>query len=158
MADLEGSPTLGVLLAIADFPVLAAGYRAVIDAAPDLRLVGLVESRERLVEEVALTAADIVVAECPASAGADDATWRAFGEIRAANPATRILAVELRCGGERVPVAIRAGAHGFVTREAAPADVLAALRSIGRGETCASVPVTTPMVARRPGVVGGRDS
>jgi len=145
-AAADGGLELGVLLAIVDFPLLAAGYRAVIDAAPDLRVVGAVDSRERLREQVARSAADIVVAECLPCTSAGRAAFRAIEEIRTARPTARILAIDCGHGGEHFSLAIRAGAHGFLTREAAAGDVLTALRCIGRGETCVGPSVVTRIV------------
>jgi DNA-binding NarL/FixJ family response regulator len=143
----DGSPRRGVFLAIFDFPLLATGYRAVIDTTADLRVAGSVEDREKLPEEVARSGADIVVAECPSSACADDRAFRAFEVIQAARPTARILAVDCRCGSEQFPVAIRAGASGFLARDAAAADVLEALRCISRGGTYLSPSVVTRMVS-----------
>jgi len=142
----DGGPKQGVLLAIVDFPLLVAGYRVVIDAAPDLRVVGVVDSRKTIGEQVARSAADIVVTEFLPSASAGCPPFQAIEEIRAARPTARILALECRCGGEQYSLAIRAGAHGFLTREATPGDVLTALRCISRGETYVSPSIVTRMV------------
>jgi DNA-binding NarL/FixJ family response regulator len=145
-AAADGRPKLGVLLAIVDFPLLVAGYRAVIDAAPDLRVVGVIDSRETTREQVTRSTADIVVTECLPYTSAGCASFQAIEEIRAARPAARILAIECRCGSEQFSLAIRAGAHGFLTREAAAGDVLTALRCISRGETYVSPSIVTRMV------------
>lgn len=136
VAGADGAATLGVLLAIDDFPLLVAGYRVVIDAAPDLRVVGVVGPDARPCEQVARLAPDIVVTGCPSRTGAGSASGRTIEEIRAARPAVRILAVECRCGREQSSLAIGAGADGVLTREATAGEVLTALRRIGRGETC----------------------
>ena len=51
-AAADGGATVGVLLAIVDFPLLVAGYRAVIAAAADMRVLGAIESRERMREQI----------------------------------------------------------------------------------------------------------
>jgi DNA-binding NarL/FixJ family response regulator len=143
----DSSPKQGVFLAIFDFPLLATGYRAVIGATADLQVVGSVEDREKLPQEVARSGADVVIAEGPSSDWAGDPALRTFEEIRAARPTARILAVDCRCGSEQFPLAMRAGASGFLARDAAPADVLDALRCIGRGGTYLSPSVVTGMVS-----------
>jgi two-component system response regulator NreC len=145
-AAAHDGPKLGVLLAIVDFPLLVAGYRAVIDAAPDLRVVGAIDSRERMREQVARSAADIVVTECLPYTSAGCTSFQTIEEIRAARSTARILALECGCGGEQFSQAIKAGAHGFLTREAAAEDVLTALRCISRGETYVSPSIVTRMV------------
>lgn len=145
-----GGQTLDVLLAIVDFPLLMAGYRAVIDAAPDLRVAGVVDCREAVRDAVARSTADSVVTGClPDSSGGCGAPG-AIEEIRAANPTARILVVECRSGTRRYADAMRAGANGFVTREATAVEVLAALRRIGRG----AASVIPPVPARGPGTDG----
>jgi DNA-binding NarL/FixJ family response regulator len=136
-------PTLGVVIAITGFPLLAAGYRAVIGSASDLRVAGAVERRDRVADEVARLAADVVVIDVPTAPRADCPTAGTIGAIRAARPAARILAIESRCAGEDRSPATGAGAHGLLSREASPGDVLAALRCLGRGETWSSLSIST---------------
>ena len=143
----EAGPKLGVLLAIIDFPVLAAGYRVVIDAAPDLRVAGVIDSREALRDHVARAAADIVIADGFSGTSGGRGPFRTIEEIRAGRPSARILALECQAGGDQYSLAIRAGAHGFLTREATPADVLTGIRSISRGETYVSPSIVTRMVS-----------
>ena len=145
-AAADAVPKVGVLLAIVDFPLLVAGYRAAIDATPDMRVVGVVEGHEKLCEQVIRSNADIVVTECLPHAGAGCPSFQAIEEIRAARPNTKILALECRCGSESFSLAIRAGANGFLTREAAAVDVLTALRCISHGETYVSPSTVTRMV------------
>jgi two-component system response regulator DesR len=136
-------PTLGVVVAITGFPLLAAGYRAVIGSASDLRVAGAVERRDRVADEVARLAPDVVVIDVPTSPRTDAPSAGTIGAIRAARPAARILAIESRCGGEDRSPATGAGAHGLLSREASPGDVLAALRCLGRGETWSSASIST---------------
>jgi DNA-binding NarL/FixJ family response regulator len=135
-------PTLGIVIAITGFPLLAAGYRAVIGEAPDLRVAGAVERRDRVADAVARLAPDVVVVDVPTLSRTDCLSTGTIGAIRAARPAARILAIESRCGGEDRSPATGAGAHGLLSREASPGDVLAALRRLGRGETRSSASIS----------------
>jgi two-component system response regulator NreC len=141
-----GTGRLGVLLAVFDFPMLVAGFRSIIDGELDLQVVGEVRDRERLVEAVERTPADIVVAECSPFNAASCSTFETIEQIRGARPDMRILAIECRCGSEQFSLALKAGADGFLTREAEPSDVLTALRSISRGQTYVSPAIVTRMV------------
>ncbi len=140
-----------VLIAIVDVPLLAAGYRAVIGRAPDLRVAWVVERRDGVADEVVRLAADIVVIDAPSSAIADAAPAGTIEAIRAARPEVRILAVASRCGVESHPPAITGGADGLLPRESTPADVLAALRALGRREAWAgpAMPTGGPNAAGR---------
>jgi DNA-binding NarL/FixJ family response regulator len=137
---------LGVFLGIPDFPALVAGYRALIDAQPDMEVVGVVDDRAALPDMVAGSTADLVVTECLPYSGTGCASFQGIEAIRAAKPNMKILAIECRCGSEQFSLAIKAGADGFLTREAQPADVLDAVHRVARGETYVSPAIVTRMV------------
>ena len=137
---------VGVLLAILDFPTLVAGYRAVVDAQPDMEIIGAVSDHDGLREQASRTTADVIVTECLPSPSAECASLRAIETIRAANSVIRILAIQCRCGAAQFPLAIKAGADGFLTREAEAVDVVDAVRCIARGERYVSPAIVTRMV------------
>ena len=138
--------TLGVLLAIFAFPMLNVGLRDVIDAEPDMAVIGEVARRETLRDEMARAHADVVIAECLPFDRSGCGSFESIESIRAAQPTTKILALECRCGSEQFSLALKAGADGFLTREAQAADVVTALRSVARGQTYVSPSIVTKMV------------
>jgi len=136
-----------VLLAIFDFPMLVAGFRSVIENELDMHVVAVVADREQLDEALERSAADVVVAEClPFSPGSGGTTYETIEQIRASRPGTKVLALECRSGSEQFSLALKAGADGFLTREAEPGDIVAALRSVSRGQTYVSPAIVTRMV------------
>jgi len=135
-----------VLLAIFDFPMLVTGFRSVIDGELDMRVVGEVFEREHLPMALAQTTADIVVAECQPFNVAGCSTFETIEQIRSVKPGIKVIALECRCGSEQFSLALKAGADGFLTREAEPEDILAALRSVSRGQTYVSPAIVTRMV------------
>ena len=137
---------LGVLLAIFEFPMLNVGLRDVIDAEPDMEVIGEVESRETLHDEMARTIADVIIAECLPFDRAGCSSFQSIESIRAARPTTKILALECRSSPGQFSLAIKAGADGFLTREAQAADVITALRSVARGQAYVSPAIVTKMV------------
>jgi DNA-binding NarL/FixJ family response regulator len=138
--------TLGVLLAIFDFPMLVAGYRTVIEAQADMTLVGSLGDFSSLRDQVARIPADVVITECLPYGTAGCTSFQAIEAIRAAKPAIRILAIECRCATEQFSLAIKAGADGFLTRAAQAVDVVDAVHRIARGETYVSPAIVTRMV------------
>ncbi len=140
-----GDQKLRVLLAISDFPVLNVGLRAVIDAQPDMESVGEIE-RESIAHELAKTDADVVVTECLPFNTYGTTTVETIEAIRSAKPEMKILAWACRSSSEQFSLALKAGANGFLAREAQAADVVNALRCIGRGETYVSPAIVTRMV------------
>jgi two-component system response regulator NreC len=137
---------LGVLLAIFEFPMLNAGLRDVIDAEPDMEVIGEVESRETFRDEIERTVADVVIAECLPFDRSGCTSFQSIESIRAVRPTAKILALECRSSSEQFSLAIKAGADGFLTREAQAADVVTALRSVARGQTYVSPALVTKMV------------
>jgi DNA-binding NarL/FixJ family response regulator len=141
-----GGEKLDVLLAVGGFPLVSAGLRAVIEAEPDMRVVGEVEDRAALVEEIKRTAADVVITECLPFDGQGCGSFWTIEAIRAARPATKVLALECRCGSEQFSLALKAGADGFLTREAEASDIVTALRCVSRGQTYVSPALVTQLV------------
>jgi DNA-binding NarL/FixJ family response regulator len=137
---------LGVLLAIVDFPMLSTAFRSVIDAERDMRVVGESRTKEAIAEDVRTSDADIVVTECEPFGGPGCGTFEAIEEIRAACPHARIIALDCRCAAEQFSVALKAGANGYLTREATDDDVVAAIRSVAAGHTYVSPAIVTRMV------------
>lgn len=141
-----GNGKLGVLLAIFDFPMLNVGFRSVIDAEPDMTVVGEVESHDGLRDQIGKLRADVVIAECLPFNGYGCTSFQTIETIRSIKPAMKILALECRCSSEQFSLAIKAGADGFLNREAQGADVVAALRCVSRGQTYVSPTIVTKMV------------
>jgi len=137
---------IGVLLAIFDFPMLNVGLREVIDAEPDMAIVGEVPDRETMADAVARSAADVVIAECMPYDRSGCSSLHSIEVVRSAKPAMKILAVECRCTSEQFSLALKAGADGFLTREAHASDFVTAIRSISRGQTYVSPSMVTRMV------------
>ncbi len=144
---LPGDETrLGVMLAIVDFPMLSAAFRSVIDQEHDMRVVGEIVDRERLVEEIRTTSPDIVLLECESIGGYGCGTYQAIDAIRDVCPDAKIIALDCRCAAEQFSIALKAGANGFLTREAQHADVVAAVRGVAAGHTYVSPAIVTRMV------------
>jgi len=138
--------TLAVVLAIFDFPTLVTGYRAVIDAQPDMAIVATLYDRTTLRDEVARTPGDVVITECLPYATSGCASFQAVEALRLAKPTVKILAIECRSGSDQLSRAFRAGADGFLTRGAQAADVVDAVRRIAQGEAYVSPAIVTRMV------------
>ena len=136
---------LGVMLAIVGFPMLRSAFRAVIDQEPDMTVVGEAAGLETIVDEARATRPDVILLEC-GSVGFGCGTYDAIGAIRAACPEARIIALDCRGATEQFSVALKAGASGFLTREAQDNDVVGAVRSVAAGHTYVSPAIVTRMV------------
>jgi two-component system response regulator NreC len=140
------SEPLRVLVAILDFPLVNAGLRAAVEAEPDMTVVGEAADHAALRELVGSVPADVIVTECLPYSREGCAAFAAIEAIRSIAPGLKILALECRTGAEQFSLALRAGADGFLTRDAEPADVVTALRCIRRGETYVAPALVTRMV------------
>ena len=139
---------IAVQLAIFDFPMLVAGYRSIIDSEQDMRVAGVVAGLDSLADALARTPTDVVIAECQPFSAPGSSTFEVIEKVRASAPGVRIVALECRSGSgsEQFSMALKAGADGFLTREAEPNDIVAALRSVSRGQTYVSPSIVTRMV------------
>lgn len=145
-ANGSGNGRVGVLLAIFDFPMLNVGLRAIVDAEPDLHVVGEVASRDALEDELARTTAGVVVTECLPFDRSGCTMFQSIEAVRSSKPDLKILALECRSSSEQFSLALKAGADGFLTREAQASDIVAAIRSVARGQTYVSPAIVTKMV------------
>ena len=141
-----GGGRLRVLLAMSDFPMLVVGLRAVIDAEPDMVVVGELGERDPLAEALTRVGTDVLITEHLPFNSCGRTTTETIETIRAVAPDVRILAWACRSSSEQFSLALKAGADGFLTREAAPADVVNALRCVSRGQTYVSPAIVTRMV------------
>ena len=88
----------------------------------------------------------MIVLECEAFGGAGCGTPETIDAVRSACPHAKIIALDCRCATEQFSVVLKAGANGFLTREALDTDVVAAVRSVAAGHTYVSPAIVTRMV------------
>jgi DNA-binding NarL/FixJ family response regulator len=132
--------TTGILLAD-DQELMRMGFRMVIDSQPDLEVVGessngreAIESTRRLAPDVILM--DVRMPECDGV--------QATRTIVESGAASRIIILTTFDLDEYVYAALRAGASGFLLKDAQPAELLAAIRAVASGDA-----VVSPRVTRR---------
>ena len=145
-SDARDTARLDVMLAIVDFPMLSAAFREVIDQERDMGVVAEATSRESIVDQARTANPDVIVLECEGFGGIGCGTFDTIDIIRAACPHARIIALDCRCATEQFSVALKAGANGFLTREALDTDVVTAVRSVAAGHTYVSPAIVTRMV------------
>jgi DNA-binding NarL/FixJ family response regulator len=125
--------------------MLRLGFQAAIDAAADMAVVAEIDDQATLVERLAGLDVDVVITEMAPLTGGR-VTTDAIEAVRATVPEARVIALAGGAGSEQYSLALRAGADGFLTREADPADVVTAIRCVHRGETYVSPALVTRMV------------
>jgi len=132
--------TIRVLL-VDDQPLLRTGFRMILDAEPDLHVVGEAGDGADGVRQARALRPDVVVMDIRMPVLDGIAATR---ELLTADPEIRVLVLTTFHLDEYVVAALRAGASGFLLKDA-PADELArAIRVIAAGDA-----VVAPSVTRR---------
>lgn len=137
--------TIGVLV-VDDEALVRAGFRVLVETAPDLRVVGEAANGEEAVRLVRKEDPDVVLLDVrmPIMDGLE-ATRRIVGSEPALK--ARVLIVTTFDRDEYVFQALRAGASGFVLKDTPPEKLLDAIRVVASGEALLSPAVTRRLVA-----------
>jgi DNA-binding NarL/FixJ family response regulator len=119
------------VLIVDDHPLVRAGIRAVIEkTVGESEIFDAVDGREAL-EIAAKTRPDIVLLDIsmPGLNGIDAA--RRFASDL---PECKVIMLSMHCNEERIAQCMRAGARGYILKEAAASEVVKAIEAVLRGE------------------------
>ena len=137
-----------------DLALVRGGMRVILEDHEDIRVVGKAADGSEAVEQAIRTGPDVVVMDVRMP-GVDglEATRRIAARI----PAVRVLVVTTFHLDEYVLEALRAGASGFLLKDAPPASLVEAVRTVAGGEALLAPAVTRQLIEhyarrrRRPG-------
>ena len=138
----NGAPTVRVVVAD-DQDLVRTGLAMILDAQPDLDVVGVAADGRQAVAVAGRTAPDVVLMDVRMPVLDGVAATR---EILAARPATHVLVLTTFDLDEYVLGALRAGASGFLVKDAPRASLLAAVRAVATGDVLLSPDVTRRLV------------
>jgi DNA-binding NarL/FixJ family response regulator len=129
-----------------DQPLIRTGLRTMIDHAPDLELVGEAVDGEQAVELARRHRPDVVLMDVrmPVLDGIE-ATRRITSDPALAG--VRVVVLTTFDVDDYVHRAIRAGASGFLLKDAPPEDVLDAIRVVAAGDALLAPSVTRRLIA-----------
>ncbi|WP_353815522.1 response regulator transcription factor [Agromyces sp. SYSU T00266] len=137
-----------IRVALADDQLLVrAGFRALLEAEPDIAVVGEASTGEDLLALVRAEPVDVVLMDIRMPRG--DGLWAT--EQIAADPAlagVRVVVVTTFELDEYVARAVRAGASGFLVKDTEPADLIRAVRVVAAGDALLSPGVTRRLLER----------
>lgn len=121
------------VLLVEDEPLIRAGLRAIIDAEPDLTVVGEAEDCAEVVPLVRSLRPRVVFLDVRIPA--EDGVRACRRIVATGEPPPKILVVTVHEDDEFVHAALRAGASGFLLEQAPPEAVVRAIRLVDGGES-----------------------
>ena len=129
------------VLLVDDQALLRMGLRLVLEAEDDLTVVGEAGDGAVAVAQVSALDPDVVLMDVrmPGTNGID-----ATAAIVASHPRTKVLILTTFDLDEYAFAALRAGASGFLLKDAPPAELVGAIRTVAGGDA-----VVSPRVTRR---------
>jgi DNA-binding NarL/FixJ family response regulator len=138
-----------------DQTLVRAGFRVLVDSAPDLEVVGEAADGADAVRLARDTRADVILMDIRMP-GVDgiEATRRINADEDLAG--IKVLIVTTFEADDYVFDALAAGASGFVVKDTEPADLLAAIRVVAGGDALLSPRVTRRLIAEVTGRQGRR--
>lgn len=123
-----------ITIAIADdHRVVARSLKAYLESFADLRIAGISASGEELLDNLSAWRPQVVIQDLLMPGGIDgvETTRR----VLAREPGTRVVALTASFDEARMMGVLRAGATGYVRKDADPEVLLAAVRAVAAGRT-----------------------
>lgn len=116
-----------------DHRVVARSLKAYLESFPDLQVVGIAASGEELLEHLREWKPQIVLQDLLLPGGLDgiETTRRVLER----SPSVKVIALTASTDEARMMGVLRAGAAGYVRKDADPEILLAAVRAVARGKT-----------------------
>ena len=133
------------VLLVDDHEVVRAGLRGMIDAQPDMTVVGEAGTSEEGVRQVGFDSPDVVVLDVRLPDGSGVEACR---EIRSRFPEVKVLMLTSFADEEALMAAILAGASGYVLKRVKSDDLVDNIRRVGAGESLLDPAMTERLFER----------
>ena len=146
-----------VLLA-EDHTIVRSGLRSLLDDEADIQVIGEAEDGRQAVEEVERLLPDVVLMDItmPGLNGLEAAR-----RIKKRFPEVKVLVLTMHANEEYIFQVLRAGASGYLVKQAAPAELVWAIQAIHRGDSFLSPSISRKVIedyTRRAEATEVRDS
>jgi len=116
-----------------DHRIVRRGLRSFLEAFPDIAVVGESASGEEVLEQVEGWLPDVVIMDLLMPGGMDG--METTRRLRSITPHTQIVVLTAHTDDARLVAALRAGAIGYVRKDAEPDILLAAVRAAACGQS-----------------------
>jgi DNA-binding NarL/FixJ family response regulator len=126
--------------------LVRASLRILLEAEPDMQVVGEAPNSPAALAQAREMIPDIILLEIglPGISG-----LKVIEQLRHQCPLTRVLVLSVYADAASVRSALAAGSSAYVTKHAAPADLLTAIRSVAQGQPFVDPTVADPLVHSR---------
>src|ERR687886_717288 len=132
------------ILVAEDHPLFRKGMISLLESVPEFEVVGEAATGEEAVVHAAQLQPDVVLMDLQMpNVNGIEATRRILQE----SPSVRVLVVTLFEDDDSVFMALRAGARGYVLKDADEEEMVRAVRAVGRGEAIFSPAIATRVLA-----------
>ncbi len=119
------------IIVVEDHPIFADGLLALFRDLPEVEVVGVAATAEAAIELVERNAPDVILMDLqlPGMSGVE-----ATAHISARHPAVAVLALTMLSDDETIIAAVRAGARGYLLKEAPPTEIIRSLQAVAAGQ------------------------
>jgi two-component system, NarL family, response regulator LiaR len=124
--------TISVAL-VDDHRVVTRSLKAYLESFPDMKVVGIASSGEELLERLDEWKPQVILQDLLMPGGMDGI--ETTGRILKRSPAVKVIALTASTDEARMMGVLRAGAVGYVRKDAEPEMLLAAVRAVAQGRT-----------------------
>jgi len=126
-----------------DHPLFRKGMRTLLESMPDMEVLGEAKSGPEAVIMATTQQPDVVLMDLQMPEGGGLAATR---ELSKGSPNIRILIVTLFEDDESIFTALRAGARGYILKDAEEEEMMRAIRAVGEGEAIFSPSIATRLM------------
>lgn len=124
-----------------DHPLFRKGMRTLLESMPDIAVIGEATTGTEAIKQAVALRPDLVLMDLQMPEGGG---LEATHQITAVDPQIFILVVTLFEDDDSVFAALRAGARGYILKDADEEEMMRAIRAIGKGEA-----IFSPAIAAR---------
>ncbi|MCU1351650.1 MAG: LuxR family transcriptional regulator [Acidimicrobiales bacterium] len=128
-----------------DHEIVRRGVRELVDAEPDLEVVGEASTAEEALARVPATRPDVAVLDVRLGEGSGIEVCR---DIRSAHPEVRCLMLTSFADDEALFDSIMAGASGYVLKQVRGSEIIEGIRAVAAGQSLLDPTVTNRVLER----------
>ncbi len=133
-----------------DHRVVSRGVKTYLESFPDMKVVGIATSGEEALEHIHLWKPEILLLDLLMPGGIDGV--ETVRRMKERFPAVKVIALTASTDEARMMAVLRAGAVGYVRKDAEPEILLSAVRAVGRGKTYIDPAVASSVMNVRSGL------